>query len=261
MKSSDFDEKILISKAEDAARQALRRGSPVFTGFLSDAERAIIQCHAHYERDEETLMFFGGYPEADYTVAGFFPAYCFYEEEFRPEKRFPIRMLHAAGSGFRKLSHRDFLGSLMALGIKRETVGDIAVAPDGFSAYIFCLEKTAEYLIGHFTMAANDKIICRPCDPETVVLPAKQFTVINTTVSSLRADAILCAALDISREEAARLIAAGLVSVNHLLCRDKSELCPEGAVFSVRHHGRFLLYRLGDRNKKDRLRITLHRYV
>lgn len=260
IKHNESDLKLLVSRAQDASEMALKKGEARFLPFLSDAEVAFLERTLRYSRDDEKLVFFGGYDEADYKCAGFFPSYYFYDESFEPEKEFPICTVFAKGSGFRKLTHRDFLGSMMSLGIKRETVGDIVVSDDGFSAYVFCLEKTAQYLVANFTSAANDKIVCTITDGN-VKIPPKKFEVINTTVSSPRVDALICACLDISREDAGRLIASGLVAHDHITVEDKSGMCAEGSLISVRHHGRFLLYKIGDKNRRDRLRITIHRYI
>lgn len=263
MQKDGFNETLLKRKAEDAATLAQRRCEPTFVGFLSDAERVFVERQASCDRSDLRAVFFGGYTDADYTLVGYFPSFLFYDESYRACDDFPITLLCARGSGFRKLTHRDFLGSLMALGIKRETVGDILVSEDGFSAYIFCLDKTAEYLRDNFVAAANDKIVCEICDKnsEEIRLPEKKFEVISATVSSPRLDAILSAALGLSREEASRRIEAGTVSVDHVVCCDKAKACSEGMLLSIRHHGRFLINGFGDRNRRDRLRIVLHHYI
>lgn len=261
MKNEKFDEKLLSAKIKDAAALALRRGEATFTAFLSEAQRAYIERNVFLDPDEERLLFFGGYQEAEYTVAGFFPSYLFYDEAFEPEKEFPIRVLSAKGSGFRTLTHRDFLGSLMSLGITRESVGDIAVADDGHSAYIFCLAKTEAFLLQNLVSAANDKIICCPCNADAITLPAKKFVPLAVTVASARLDAILSAALKLSREEAAALVASGGVSIDHVVCTDKGKICGEGMLLSIRGSGRIRIASFGDRNRRDRLRLTLLRYV
>lgn len=261
MTTNNQETKLLISKAEDAAQFAIKTGSPRFTAFLSDAQRYFISTTARYSRDDVVLKFFGGHKDADYACAGFFPAYMFYDEEFCPENLFPIKAVFAKGSGFRKLSHRDFLGSLMSLGIKRETVGDILVSDDGFSAYIFCLEKTADYIVSDFRSAANDKLTCSVCAISDIDIPERKVKEIGITVNSPRIDAVIGAVLNLSRDEAEKLITSGAVSINHTVCTEKSKPCDEGFVFSVRHHGRFVIKQFGDRNRRDRLRITVEKFI
>lgn len=261
IKNFDTDTKLLISRAQDCAQRAIKTGSPCFMPFLSDAEQFFIEKNLSYPRDDETLVFFGGYDDSDYKCAGFFPFFLFYDDEYNPNKDFPISVIHAKGSGFRNLSHRDFLGSLMALGIKREVIGDIIVSDDCHSSYIFCLEKTADFLVTSFTAAANDKIVCTKCDTADVIIPPRKFSEISATVSSPRIDALICACLNVSRDSAEKMISSGFVSLNHAICSDKSKLCTEGALVSIRHHGRFLLHKIGDKNRRDRTRIVLHRFM
>lgn len=261
IKNNTTDIKLLVSHTQDAAERALKSGSPCFLNFLSETEQAYIERYSVYRRDDERLLFFGGYDDAEYKCAGFFPSYYFYGEAYDAFAEFPVCAVFAKGSGFRKLSHRDFLGSVMSLGIKREMLGDIIVSEDEASAYIFCLEKTADFLTANFVLCANDKIVCKRCGTENFAIPPKKFEVINETVSSLRIDAVLCACINVSRGDAEKMISSGLVALNHEVCEDKSKLCTEGAKISVRHHGRFVLHKIGDLNRRDRLRIVLHRLV
>ena len=260
MNKNDFDEKLLLSKALDCARRAQGRGEPSFLPFLSPAQRLCIEHELRYDKDDVRIVFYGGYEGAEYMCAGFFPTYLFYDEQYDPYCDFPVKTILAKGSGFRKLSHRDFLGSMMALGIRREMLGDIVVADDGFSAFVFTFEKTDEYLISFFTAAANDRIVCSLCDG-AVPIPEKKYQSISDTVNSPRLDAIVCSCLNVSREESGRLIAAGSVSLDHAVCTDKSKICDEGSTISIRHFGRFLLHKIGDRNRRDRLRIEIRRFV
>lgn len=261
IKNNNQDTKILLSRAQDNAEMALKKGEPCFMPFLSDFEQAFVTRYAAYSRDDEKLLFFGGYKESDYKCAGFFPRYLFYDEDYDPYADFPVCTVLAEGSGFRRLTHRDFLGAIMSLGIKREMIGDIVVAEDGFSAYIFCLKKAADYLVDNFKAAANDKISCRLYANEDITIPEKKYEVINATVSSPRLDAVLCACINVSREEAGKMILSGLVSADHIVAEDKSKICGEGSVISVRGYGKFVINKIGDRNRRDRLRISIYRYV
>ena len=257
---NDFDEKLLLSRALDCVRKAQSRGEAAFLPFLSAAARLCIEQELKYSRDDLRLIFYGGYDDADYMCAGFFPSYLFYDEEYDPYADFPIKTVFAKGSGFRKLTHRDFLGSAMSLGLRREMMGDIVVAQDGFSAYIFAYENTGVYLVSFFNSAANDRIVCSLCT-EKPDIPERKFESVSDTVSSPRLDAIVCSCLNVSRDTASKLIAAGSVSLDHAVCYDKSEMCDEGCTISIRHYGRFLLYKIGDRNRRDRLRIEIRRFV
>lgn len=261
MNNKDFDAKLLVSRAEDLAAMAEKRGQPCFLPFLSDAMCYCIESSVRYSSDDVRLVFFGGYPDAEYRCAGFFPSFLFYDEGYDPSADFPISAICAKGSGFCRLSHRDFLGSIMSLGIKREMLGDILVAEDGFSATVFCFEKTSDYLLTSFDCAANDKIVCKRVELCDIYIPPKKFETISSTVGSPRVDSLISACFNLSREKASELVGAGLVSVDHAVCTDKSKMCGEGALVSVRHYGKFELHSIGDKNRRDRLRIVLRKFV
>ena len=88
-----------------------------------------------------------------------------------------------------------------------------------------------------------------------------KFSEITATVASLRLDCIISAALKVSREKAAALIRSGSVSVNHGITESVSENVSEGSVLSVRGSGRFILSEIGGSTKKDRIHITIKKYL
>ena len=75
IKHNEQEIKLLVSKAQDAAEMALKKGEAKFLPFLSDAEAAYLERNLKYDRGDEKLLFFGGYGEAEYKCAGFFPLY------------------------------------------------------------------------------------------------------------------------------------------------------------------------------------------
>ena len=75
---------------------------------------------------------YGGFQEAERKVAGFFPDYVEIDEQL--PSLFPLEPLTARFREQDKLSHRDFLGSLMGLRISREMIGDILVG-NGFAVF------------------------------------------------------------------------------------------------------------------------------
>ena len=254
------EEKMLISRAQDLILSVEKNCTACFLPFLNEKQQLTISSLPHKSCGAR-LVFYGGYGDAERKCAGFFPDFLFYDENYLPEDDFPIKAIVARGSGFRILSHRDFFGALMSLGIKRETIGDISVSDDGFCAVIPCLERTADFLVENFTSAANDKIVCEKVACREASFPGRKFTEISDTLPSTRLDAVVAACCNVSREAADRLIQSGSVILSHSECTDKARLCREGDNISIRHHGRFVLYKIGDRNKKDRLRVTFRKFI
>ncbi len=260
MKTSNTEEKLLFSRAKELMSAAAEKGMPCFLPFLNEQQQATVSSLPHKSCGAR-LVFFGGYEDAERKCAGFFPDFLFYDEDYNPEEDFPIKTVLAKGSGFRVLSHKDFYGSLMALGIKRETFGDIAVSDDGFSALIPCADKTAHFLVENFVAAANDKIVCRTVSKGEAIFAPRKYKEFYDTLPSLRLDAVVAACCDISRDKADALIQQGFVILCHKECTDRAKICSEGDNISIRHHGRFILYEIGEKNRRDRLRVAFRKYI
>ncbi|MBR5270916.1 MAG: hypothetical protein IKV64_01900, partial [Clostridia bacterium] len=121
MEASD---KLLISKINDLFRLCEKHATAKFSSFLDGGEIATIQERAVFPYGFNT-MFFGGFEESECKMLGVFPEWseCDIQE-------FPIKALKISGLFTKPLTHRDYLGSLLSLGIERNKLGDIAVIED-----------------------------------------------------------------------------------------------------------------------------------
>lgn len=235
--------------AELAARAA-KTGAPQRTGFLTPAERAQADICA---RQAGTALFtFGGTEDAERRVVAFADA------DWTPE--WPVCCVRIEWNAkFGDLGHRDILGALLALGIDREKVGDIH--PGGGQAHAFMLPEMARYAEANLDRAGNVPVAVRVLPPdEAPQLAVEAGKPVRGTVASLRLDAVLGVAWNLSRGRAAELVAAGRVQVEYQLEMKPDRQVPEGAVLSVRGLGRAKLDQIGGRTKKDRIGITLTRY-
>lgn len=163
------------------------------------------------------------------------------------------------GSGFRALSHRDWMGSLLSLGIKREILGDIVIWDD-FHGVVFCLAKTAAYLIEELKKAGRDTVHAALCHLAAGFVPRQQYLPIQGTVASSRADGVVRALCNVSREDAAGLIRQGLVEINYdLITKVDAEIEPEDIV-SVRGYGKFRIDEIGRPTGRGRIHLTARKY-
>ncbi len=173
-----------------------------------------------------------------------------------------ILALKIVGSGYRSLSHRDFLGSILGLGLDRGVVGDILVdSEENRSAVIFCDATIAEFIRTELSQVANDKVKISPIDFEDIEIPKREVAVIHDTVASPRLDSVIAALCGLSRERARETVVGGLVELNF-----ESEDRPDRTVsaptlISVRGVGRFRVIALSDRTKKGRIRLVAERYL
>jgi RNA-binding protein YlmH len=226
--------------------------TPRFSGFLSENESAAAKKFLVYS-GIKNYEFFGGYDGAQRLMLCVFPEYA---EPLHED--FPLRAVRFDSRGASSLTHRDYLGSLMSLGIDRSRTGDIICDEKG--AYAFLCPEAAQMAVMSVSKIGRVGVKSRFADGEAVVREDK-FSEMTVTVASLRLDCIVAAALRVSREKAAGLIRSGSVSVDHTISESVSENVAEGSVLSVRGAGRFILSEIGGSTKKDRLRITIRKYI
>lgn len=234
-----------ISHLADLKRQS-EKGYCTFSGFLGLSEQN--ELNSSNYRCYATL--FGGYQGAERVVAGFgacengdFPICCI--------KVKPLNKKFADN-----LSHRDFLGSLMGLGIKREVLGDIIVNDN--CGYVFCLKSIAEFICDNLHEIKHTTVNAQICEeiPETVV-PAPETQ--EHVVSSLRLDVLVASVFNLSRSKAGELFAKEKVFVCGTL-KNASYTVSEGDSITVRGFGRFVFAGELRRTKKDRIVVELKIY-
>nr|MBQ8252364.1 hypothetical protein [Lachnospiraceae bacterium] len=157
-----------------------------------------------------------------------------------------------------KLTHRDFLGALMNLGIERSTLGDIFITEK--TGYVICLEKVADYMVANVDRIRHTTVKCRILSemPETVKPSLKQE---NLIVSSQRLDGVIAKLYHLSRSQSLLLFREKKVFVNGRCMENNSGVCKEGDIVSVRGYGKFVYRGLVHETKKGNLSILLERYV
>ncbi|MBC8532183.1 YlmH/Sll1252 family protein [Gehongia tenuis] len=161
-------------------------------------------------------------------------------------------------SRFGSAGHRDILGSLMGLGIVRESLGDIAVEKE--RAVVFMLPDMAKYVEGQLDRVGRTSVRVRALSLDGLNLeePALDQQVI--TAASLRLDALLSAALKSSRSKIAAMIASGQIKVNHEPVYRSDIRLTEDDLLSIRGWGRIRIHEVCGETKKDRMRVVIDRY-
>lgn len=250
------EERFLMRHIEDLARTAQGRGIPRYSSFLTDREQDLAR--AALNRAECTgFRFEGGYPDAERRIVCIEPPGSWSANPLRC-----VRLECQMAPGAALPTHKDYLGSLMALELKREALGDIVLPPDAPGvAYVFALEAAAGLILRELCSAGRTHLHCTEQPLETLpVFPQAERRLCTATVSSLRLDAVLAAMLRCSRGAASELIAAGRVEINHLPTESAHAAVYEGDVFTVRGKGRFALTALPGKSKKDRSIIEFFQY-
>ncbi|MBR6510365.1 MAG: hypothetical protein IKT38_07150 [Clostridia bacterium] len=226
-----------------------KTNKPKFLGFLS-AEEAVY-AEKILENRKASYSFFGGYDEAERVLLGCFP-------EYITEQKFPIT---AITFSFRKeysLTHRDFLGSLMALGIGRETVGDILVEPE--RAVAFVSDDITDYILNEVKKIGRVGVLVSI--GASLPLPQKSsLAEFSCTVASGRLDCVVALLCNISRNEASQKIEFGLVSVNSVQTEKTTKQISSGDIITVRGKGKFIIESLCDKTRKNRIILKYKKYI
>ena len=225
----------------ELSSRAERTGVPQETRFLTLAEQSELTSL----RVPFTL--FGGYDGAERAIAVFGA-----DPDFSPSIEC-VRIRPLAKKFSDELTHRDFLGSLMALGITRDVLGDIVVSDN--EGYLFCLASIAPYVIENLGEVKRTSVRCEPGElPDTVTDSSEERSIV---VASERLDAVVAAVYKLSREDAKYLCEKGLVFIDSRLVQKAGAVIPEGARVSVRGKGRFTYLGLERETKKGKLRVRV----
>ncbi|MCL2003455.1 MAG: YlmH/Sll1252 family protein [Oscillospiraceae bacterium] len=245
---------LLLAHMDDLAGKAAKTGWAA-SRFLTPAEQRDVAAHDARGRKtgEVSLTFDGGYEGAERARAVFTNA-----EWGACERSGLFAALKLEWRQQDTLGHRDILGALMALGIERDTVGDITVAEH--SAALVCLPELGGYIAENLSKAGRVGISVTEMGLDGLSAGLEELTVKTDTVASLRLDAVLCAAFGLSRSKAAELIAAGRVNLNHTPCVQPAKELGEGALLSVRGLGRAKLLEVGGVSKKGRVFVSIGLY-
>lgn len=229
-----------------------KSGMPKFSGFLTEREQQLAQIQSDIAKVE--CFFWGGHGEA---VRRMFCSQKAEPEDFPLEAVTFIRPSSYARSGKDMLSHRDFLGALMSLGIKRDQIGDIAVSGEG--AVVFASQNVLPLILDEISKIG--RVGVRSERGIKIALPQQKFEEIYLAVSSLRIDAIISGVCGLSRDRAASLIRSGGTVVNGIEISSSSANLEEGDVFSVKGYGKFVFSDLGSLTKKGKTHVTIKKYI
>lgn len=248
-------ETVLLKKhLLDLANQSYQNNMFTFTGFLSLHEQQLLT-EVQKEIGSVSVTLYGGNTECERVMARFGnPEELGYEEEF-PICCMKIEPLIEKFAD--ALTHRDFLGAIMNLGIERSTVGDIFV--QGKSAYVYCNIKMAEYFLEELDKVRHTNVKCRIVE-DVKELPTSEPISQEILVSSVRVDGVIAKVYNVSRTSSLELFRTGRIFVNGKLMENNSYMLKEGDSVTARGFGKFNYIRQIYVTKKDKLRILIERY-
>jgi len=287
------EDELLIAKAEDKIKASERRSSVTSTDFLDPHQQSVVRGRFGRGDALTRIFYYGGYDEAERVMMVCIPGEFLLQQadaadggsvlpDGGPARRglapgtsdrigavkqvdmamdevmCVVRVTHKKGASAsragRELTHSDYLGSLMSLGIERGAVGDILVREDGADILVPC--EMADYLVNELRSAGKSMLEAERKELKDLILPVKEMKEKSDTVASPRLDNIVSSAFGLSRSKAVTAIKSGLVFVNHMEALKPSVMVGEGDEIVVRHKGRAILSEFGGKSKKGRQYIT-----
>lgn len=246
--ASEKDDKIMVSHLLDIDFRANEKGI-VLSGDFLDLNRAsaIADAEKYFSCN---LHFFGGFDEAERKVIYFVP----YGSE--PEYK-DLCILTSSISA--PLGHREVLGSLMSLGIDRKLVGDILISHR--KVQIVAKKEISGFIVQNFLRAGRVKLSFEAGDIEELETPEKNTKEIAGTIKTLRLDSVVALAFGLSRSSAKEFINASKVFVNDKNILKSDFPIKEGDKLTLRGKGKAFLKEVGDLTKKERIFVTIEKYI
>ena len=250
----DKETAILRKRFKELAEKSYHQNRYTYTPFLDLYEQSI------YREEASSFSYigsalYGGHLFADRQIVCFGKSEIFGYEECPPiacVKITPISKKFAD-----ELSHRDFLGAIMNLGIERAMVGDIVILDK--VGYVFCMEHIAEVITDQLFQVRHTQVSCQ----KTLECPniEPNYQEVTGFVTSCRLDTLLGLAFQLSRSQSVSYIQGKKVFVNGKLTESNSLLIKEDTIISVRGLGKFIFDGVDGTTRKGRSRVTLRKFI
>ncbi len=246
---------LLKKRFIEQANRSYNAGIYIFTDFLGLAEQAVFN-EARAEFGSIPYTAFGGLDACERVMIRFGD-----EESFGYTEDFPIVCIKAEPAMQKyadKLTHRDFLGALLNLGIERTTLGDIAILDN--VGYIFAKAELAPFIIEglHRVKHTDMRLSLTDSIPEGELYKTERRKI---QANGERVDAVIAKVFSISRDESLSLFSKRLVFINGRLCENNSYIPKRGEIISVRGYGRMVYLGYESTSKKGKLNIEVDLYV
>ena len=243
-----MDNALLPARINDVVSACERTSVPQFLGFLTEAEASAAICIL--SPMDVKYQLWGGYADAERKYLGFLPDWC-------ENADYPITPITFTFRNQDKLSHRDFLGALMSLGLVREKIGDILVTEG--RAVVFVNRDIAKFVLELGKIGRVGVSVREGFDEP---LPQAQTAVeFSETVASLRLDCVIAAIYGLSRGTAAEAINDGLVYIDSVICTKATRNVCAGNKINLRGKGRVQIISADERSRKGRIILKCNKYI
>ena len=270
--------RLLLSRLDDLCDRGAR-GEAAVSPYLTPREAKYARIHLSSRLHAGTAVLWGGYPEAERVRVVILPDYTEGLADLEALMSDPVAALCSAGlddlaetircavcpmlvkgSGFRELSHRDYLGSVLGLGLERDAIGDILM-PDAHSAILLTDTRVGDFLTTQMEKVATDTVRVSRLPEGTALTGTRRLQPITDTVASERLDCVVAALCNLSREKAQMAVKSGLVELDYEAVEDCDTTVETPAVISVRGFGKFAVHAFDGTTRKGRIRLVAGKYM
>lgn len=242
------EDKLFLSRIYDNYAKTYMKNYNTYSDFYGEEKTELIKNAFSTERDI-SLNTYGGYEGAERMISAFLVN--------ENTSCYPISCLEVRGRNLKDLSHRDFLGALMGLGIKRETVGDIVISD---RCCIFVKSEIAEYIINNLNKVGKHGVSVEYYTGDSIEKEEK-FEIVSTSVASLRLDLILAAGFNLKRSTASSLILSGRVNVSYRTVENSDYRVKENEKISVKGYGKIIYLGQKGTSKKGKIIVNIKKLI
>ncbi len=223
--------------------------APRLTDFLDPREQHILKMIMG-EYGDIKYSLFGGSPEVERKRALLFPDYLSVNESDFQISLFEIDY----PKKFVTIEHRQVLGTLMSLGLKRGKFGDILLNEG--RVQFFAAGEISQYIKSNVESIGRSGVKLMETGFNQMIKTKELWNEQDLTVSSLRLDTVISGIYHVSRQKSQLFIKQGLVKVNWALIDNPAFECDAGDIISVRGYGRSRIKSIDGKTKKEKWRIN-----
>ena len=236
-------DEFFLKRIRELANLSWQRDIVTFSDFLNLNEQNILNSQ-NFHKLGVTAESFGGYENA-LAFTWEYPIDC-------------LRIEPKALKFSEELSHRDYLGALLNLGVDRSVIGDIVVQKK--AAWFFCQNKMTEFFLENLCRVRHTNILITKVE-DSDEFPRPVLESVSGTCASVRLDSLISLAFKTSRSSMVSYIEGGQVFVNGKLITSNGYEPKDGDIISVRGKGRFIFDGVSHQTKKGRCSVRIMRYV
>lgn len=249
---AESEDKLFLKRLDEYISRVQNRSEVIVSDFWDTHQQSLAE--DILKLSGAKYFFFGGFAEAERCRMVLYPDYLEADETIAE-----IIALDLKGNfSYTTVGHRDYLGALLSLGVKREKFGDILVREDG--AYIFLAEDIASYVLSNLPKVKGVSLKAQIIPLSELIIPEGDKKEMDITCVSLRIDAVTAQGFNLSRSQCAELLKARKIKLNHREITDGDYRVSEGDILSVRGKGRLKIEEIIGNTKKGKIRLKLIKY-